>query len=313
MGAPTGTVLRFITGAPVGNCGVLRTGGSGGTFLKNLSCGGLNVGGGNSTVAEGPTPDNAETQFATSCTGETCTVSARTSAQTGSNNNCSNTGCAFGPYLPISNAGSSTCVRNTFSAPASGTLNTVTGSFTGAVPLTSTVYLTANATLPCPLCVGGTPGVANSGDCQNDTQWTSGVGPSPDAGADCTPVNATGDSHDCDPPAAVQLTPFPVNLDPITTETATDTGPSFCPMQATPGAFACGGSASALCPNGAAGAADYIEENGTPAGELSPGEHAATLASVFCIPDAGNFIINAAANLPGPGATSLPGTLELVP
>jgi hypothetical protein len=290
----------------------VRTGGAGGTLLKSLGCGGLNVGGGSSTVAEGPTPDNAETQFNVNCVGETCAVSARTAAETGSNTNCSDTGCGFGPYLPIANAGASTCVRNTFASPASGTLDTLVGSFAGAIPLTSTVYLTANATLPCPLCGGGTPGVAGSGLCQNATQWTSGVGPSPDAGAACTPVNASGASHDCDPPAEVQLIPFLVSLDPITTETAIETGPSFCPSQATPGAFGCGGTASALCPNGAAGAADYIDENGAAAGPLTPGPHAATLASVFCIPAAGNLVIDAAANLPGPGATSLPGTLELI-
>ena len=41
-----------------------------------------------------------------------------------------------------------------------------------------------------------------------------------------------------------------------------------------------------------------------------------TLASTFCIPSVGGtlgFLINGAANLPGPGATSLPGTLELLP
>jgi len=38
-----------------------------------------------------------------------------------------------------------------------------------------------------------------------------------------------------------------------------------------------------------------------------------TLASVFCIPDPGNFVIASAANLPGPGATSLPGTFTVLP
>jgi hypothetical protein len=239
-------------------------------------------------------------------------VSGRSAAATGSITNCSDTGCAFGPYLPIANAGSSTCVRNTFSSPATGTLDTLLGSFTGAFPLTSTVFLTANATLPCPHCVGGTPGVTNSGTCQSASQWSSGAGPSPDAGAACTPVNATGDSHDCDPPAAVALTPFAVNLDPITTGTAFRNGPSFCPAQANDGAFACNGTATALCPNGAAGMADYVDEVGSPAGPLGPGLNPATLASVFCIPAAGNFVIDAAANLPGPGATSLPGTFELL-
>ena len=63
-------------------------------------------------------------------------------------------------------------------------------------------------------------------------------------------------------------------------------------------------------------AIDYIEEVGAPAGALTPGTHPVTLASTFCIPSVGGslgFLINGAANLPGPGATSLPGTLQLLP
>ena len=270
-------------------------------------------------MAEGPTPDNAETQMTATCSGATCTVTARTAAQTGSIKNCSNTACAFGPYLPIANAGTSTCVRNTFASPASGTLNSTTGVFNGSFPLTSTVYLTANATSPCPLCLGGTPGVTNSGTC--DAAWTSGAGPSPDAGAACTPVNTTGDSHDCDPPAAVVLPAFPVNLTPITTGTAFffNAGGLFCPSQANSGAFGCAGSgaANAICPGGnVPPLIDYIDEIGTPTGPVLASPTATTLASTFCIPSVGGslgFLINGAANLPGPGATSLPGTFALVP
>jgi hypothetical protein len=314
-------ILRFVTGAAGGTCGAVRSGGAGGTVRKALTCGGLSVGAGASTVAEGPTPGNALTQMNAACVGGTCTISGRTAAQTGSSTNCSNTGCAFGPYLPIANAGTSTCVRNTFSSPASGTLDTSLGTFTGGFPLSSTVYLTANSTFPCPLCLGGTPGVTNSGMCQTAAQWQSGVGASPDAGNPCTPVNATGDSHDCDPPAAVVLPAFPVNLTPITTGTASDSDPGgiFCPGQTTSGAFGCAGSGTpnAICPGGnTPPLIDYIAESGSPAGSLTPGPHAATLASTFCIPSVGGglgFLINGAANLPGPGATSLPGTLDLLP
>ncbi|HWP65420.1 MAG TPA: hypothetical protein VNO26_05855 [Candidatus Limnocylindria bacterium] len=314
---PVPKVLSFRTGAPTGECGSVRSGGASGTVRKVLNCGGLNVGGGNSTVAEGPTPANAETQMNVDCTGSQCTVSGRSAAETGNAFNCSAIGCPFGPWLPIANAGASTCVRNTFSSPASGTLDTSTGSFTGAFPLTSAVFLTANAALPCPLCVGGTPGVEDSGTCQTD--WTSGAGPSPDAGNPCTPVNAEGNTHDCGPPAAVALTPFAVNLDPITTGTASfsDAGGLFCPAQTTGGAFGCSGAGSpnAICPGGnEAPVPDYIDEVGIDAGPLTVGQPAnATLASVFCIPDPGNFVIASAANLPGPGATSLPGTFTLLP
>jgi hypothetical protein len=51
---------------------------------------------------------------------------------------------------------------------------------------------------------------------------------------------------------------------------------------------------------------------GTPtAGALDTTAKAAVLASAFCIPQTGNAVIDYAANLPGPGATSLGGTLQL--
>jgi hypothetical protein len=315
---PTGTVLAFTTGEPAGPCGAVKSGGAGGTTRKVLNCGGLNVGGGASTVAEGPTPAGAQTLINVSGTGATLSLSGRTSAQTGSNRNCSDTGCIFGPYLPIANAGTSTCVQNTFASPASGTLDVTTGAVNGSFPLTSTVYLTANASDPCPRCLGGTPGVANSGTCQ--AGWTSGVGASPDEGDPCTPTDTAGDNYDCAPPAGAVLPSFPVNLTPITTSTASfsNAGGLFCPSQANSGAFGCAGSgsANAICPGGNnPPLIDYIEEVGSPAGLLSAGTHDVTLASTFCIPSVGGslgFLINGAANLPGPGATSLPGTLELL-
>jgi hypothetical protein len=253
--------------------------------------------------------------------GPVYSVSGRTAAQTGSNNNCSAVGCQFGPYLSISNAGTSTCVRNTFDAPASGTLDSATGDFDGSFPLDSEVFLTANGGSPCPACVGGTVGVTDSGTC--DSTWVAGTGnPYADSGAPCTPVNAAGDTYDCAPPVATALPSFPVDLTPITTGTASDSdaGGLFCPGQATTGAFGCAGDGSlpnAICPGGdTAPLIDYIEEIGTPSGPVTAVPAAGTLASTFCIPSVGGtlgFLINAAANLPGPGATSLPGTLAILP
>ena len=85
------------------------------------------------------------------------------------------------------------------------------------------------------------------------------------------------------------------------------------------GAFGCAGSgaANAICPGGnTPPVPDYIEEVGSEAGPVDATPSSATLASVFCIPSVGGSrgcLINGAANLPGPGATSLPGTLELLP
>lgn len=137
-------------------------------------------------------------------------------------------------------------------------------------------------------------------------------------GAGCTGINTDGDTYNC-LPSGVALTPFPVNLTPILTGTASDTDPSgtFCPGQdASPpglnGCFGCDGVADGgPCP-GDVGMCDYFEVRGTDAGLMSSGTHAARLASAFCIPATGNGLIDGAADLPGPGATTLPGTLQLL-
>jgi hypothetical protein len=100
-----------------------------------------------------------------------------------------------------------------------------------------------------------------------------------------------------------------------------DPGGIFCPGQTGSGAFGCdgglAGSTGAICPGGTVPPTiDYIEEIGSPAGTVTigGGTEPVTLASTFCIPSVGGalgFLINGAANLPGPGATSLPGTLEI--
>lgn len=307
---PAVEVLSFVTGAAGGTCGAVKSGGSGGTTDKALGCGGLNVGGGESTVAEGPTPGGAETQFKITGGPTNWTVSARTAADTGSNNNCSDTGCQFGPFLSISNAGTSTCVKNTFDSPASGAFNSSTGEFDGSVPLDSAVYLTGNSTDPCPRCIAGV--------CQ--IGWSSGTGTSPTEGDPCTATDGAGSTYDCEPNVASLLPSFPVDLTPISTgtESKSDGGGIFCPGQTGAGAFGCNGdgSPSPICPGDTAGPPDYIEEVGSPAGPVTigGGTEGATLASVFCIPSVGGslgFLINSAANLPGPGATSLPGTLEI--
>ena len=53
---------------------------------------------------------------------------------------------------------------------------------------------------------------------------------------------------------------------------------------------------------------------GAPAGSMiDGGSHASTLVSVFCVPPTFNAAIDAAADLPGPGAVSLPGHAQLLP
>jgi hypothetical protein len=187
-------------------------------------------------------------------------------------------------------------VLNTWAAPASGTVNLATGESSTSVPLNSNVFLTGNATAPCPRCQGGT--------CERG----------PNAGAACTTTNAFATSKDCQPDGT-NLGAISVDLTPLTTGTATKTEASgnLCPGQDASSNPAIGPKSGCF----GSDACRTIEERGTPAGALSPGTAAPVrLASVFCIPETGDpsgQIINLAAGLPGPGATSLPGTVTINP
>ena len=52
-------------------------------------------------------------------------------------------------------------------------------------------------------------------------------------------------------------------------------------------------------------------ESGLGIGSGAP--YAATLVSVFCIPPTYNSTVDASADLPGPGAVSLPGQAQFMP
>ena len=72
-------------------------------------------------------------------------------------------------------------------------------------------------------------------------------------------------------------------------------------LQRDPGAFGPAG-----------GGAHTITETGAPAGNLNDGlGHASTLVSIFCIRPTFNATVDAAGDLPGPGAVSLVGTAQL--
>ena len=76
---------------------------------------------------------------------------------------------------------------------------------------------------------------------------------------------------------------------------------NFCPGQTNTGGHMFGCFGSAACRT--------ITENGVASGAISTGTPAsATLAAVFCIGATGNGLVDASADLPGPGAVSLPGS-----
>jgi hypothetical protein len=82
-------------------------------------------------------------------------------------------------------------------------------------------------------------------------------------------------------------------------------GGVFCSGQNSGGAF---GSILSQPPNAA-----VIAVSGHKAGALTPGPHAARLASVFCVPATGHVLVDGAFGFPGPGAVSLPASFELLP
>jgi len=386
-GTPTPTRLSFTTGIGSGNCGTVQL--SNGSTSKNLACSGLYTGGGGNTVPlpySVPDMGNSLTGI-TNCACTALTLTNLTSADTGSNRNCTSVGCLFGPPLPIPNAAStptSVCVINVVATDASGTADCASGASHISLPLTSELYLNgdlfpnAPGIQVCPVCNkscnagtnmngpcnidGDCPG-GGAGSCAGGTACHGGT----NAGMACTPAdsatlgttNSFPTSQDCPPPTGNFIGGLPIAFDLVTgTKTVTAanntvsgqnnvfcgfcrdglTGPTgsgcfagdqggVCPtpqpsapipctpatqatdcpaaypdcVQKTGGAFGPGG-----------GGAHTITESGAPAGSMTDGApHASTLASIFCIQPTFNSTVDAAGDLPGPGAVTLSGTAQL--
>jgi len=294
------------------------------TFDLGSSC--LYIGGGSaSTVPPGATPAGASSYLdvgagnalvASNGTGKLdCTKGSSTTAKHCVNANapqptctsdadCGGTAgacqpvenCLFGPPLAIQNPAVpslATCVINVIATDASGTSDPTTGAASVDIPLVSRVYLTGNEAAPCPQCSGGT---CSAG---------------PNSGMPCTTNATTGNpatsntTHDCPPEEGSGLFngALSVDLNPLTTGSSSKTSSTgvFCSGQTHAGAF---GQVATRC----------IQETGSPAGNLTDGmPHAAREATVFCIPATSNGTVNIVADLPGPGATSLPGEAQIVP
>src|SRR5207247_6345834 len=124
---------------------------------------GLYTGGGSNSVPLPFTvPDMGSSLTGVSaCSGTTVTLTNLTSAQTGSNRNCTSVGYLFGPPLPIPNTNStptSVCVINTRATNASGTADCSSGVSRLNLPLQSEIFLDGDlfAAAPgiqvCPTC-----------------------------------------------------------------------------------------------------------------------------------------------------------------
>jgi hypothetical protein len=308
------------------------------------------------------------------------TLANLTSAQTGSNRNCTSVGCLFGPPLPIPNSGStptSVCVVNVVATNASGTGNCTTGTTHLNLPLTSQLYLDgdlfplAPGIQVCPVCNHTCSAGTNiNGPCNVDADCPGGGGGScaggnvchggPNDTNPCVPADSVvgtlsdfPTSHDCPPPVVNNIGGLPIAFDLVTgtksvtavNNTASGQNNVFCgycrdlnnlgtgcfsgdPNPACPvpssAVIACSSnagcnadypdcvqrSAGAFGPAG--GGARTITETGAPAGSLTDGAaHASTLASIFCIQPTFNATVDAAGDLPGPGAVTLSGNAQL--
>src|SRR5262249_51367694 len=210
--------------------------------------------------------------------------------------------------LPAPAGALTTCVQNTWSAPASGTVDRSDGSSTNSGPLFSDVYITGNNLQPCPRCysggshVVGSPSSPASGMCDRG----------PREGLACTSQNSVGLTNDC-PTGGMDATHpcgpnqgcidgqhaglITVNLSPLQTARVESQAAAgiFCLNQGNKGCF--------HEPN-----CTKFTETGQKAGPVMTGVPAdATLAATFCIPVTAAPLVNQTASLPGPGAISLPG------
>jgi hypothetical protein len=257
------------------------------------------------------------------------------------------------PIPNASSAGTSTCVINRVVTDASGNASCNDGSVALLnLPLSSDLYLTGDlldgsapnrpavaGIQPCPIC---TPG----GGCASGTCCKGGVRHDMDCSPDSSALGeAYPTTHDCPPPGAdTGIAPFIGSLPipfALTTGTSTKTstdlpaqpfvfcgfcGQQFAPIFQGPPAIAC--TSDAQCTTSpftkcrqrnpgafAQGPARTIIETGSAADAcISDGQpHDSTLVSVFCIPPAFNATVDAAADLPGPGAVALPGQAQFLP
>ena len=314
--------LDFTLATAGGVCGNIRDGTA--TVIRDLTCGGLNIGGGASIVPEGPTPDGSTSRFTLSCPDVTgvCTLGPTSTA--GADFDCTDTGCKFGTPLEVPNPMAmtlTTCVLNSWSAPASGTVNRTDGTSITNVPLISDIYITGNLGQPCPRCRSG--GMPVHGSPTSPATGTCDRGPR--AGQSCTSRNSVGLTNDCltggmdaTHPCGVggngpcidgsHTGPINVNLAPLTTGTVNNVtaAGSFCLNQQNVGCFGSPAVGSTGCHS--------ITETGVPAGPVDTGVPTdTTLAAIFCIAKTNNGLVDAAASLPGPGAISLPGTFVASP
>ena len=286
-----------------------------GAFLPNGSQNTLAVTATNGTMltlggAAGPPGNCSLGTLSTSHCAKTPATACTSNAQcTGIGDVClPDAQCFFSQPFPIPNPGNpalSTCVQNVVAQDESGTIDTATGAAALSVPLSSRVYLTGNLSSPCPkctntTCVAGHCSTSTGKACTTNADCVNTCNAGRNRGQACTPVGTLGTSLDCPPTDSQFVSPLGIPLS-VTTGPTTTTQPTgiFCTNQTHAGAFG-------------QSAARTIQVSGTPASNVGDGQvHNGVLAGVFCVPATGNASLDPAADLPGPGAVSINGTMQL--
>jgi hypothetical protein len=232
--------------------------------------------------------------------------------------------------VPVPNAGASVCLVLDVQTDAVGTA-TCNGDVDLDLPLRMNVFVNGDVftapdvpgVQPCPICVQQcVGGVSDQFPCTDDSDCVAGFcGAStncmggPNDGLACTPGSTDlGDSyrtsHDCPSDPLMEITPTGgIVLDlALTTGQVTANAVdlpfpgisrSFCgAAQATSGAFT-------------EFEATQVSLTGTPAPPSLGGD--SRLVTSFCVPATDSVIVNAAGDLPGPGAVMLLGEVSVSP
>jgi hypothetical protein len=333
--------LRFTSISPVGValCG-------GGTALTEptpaLACGTLYVGGG-SPKSRAVIVQGVDAVFdAWACSGDTVFLTGSKKGATGGSGACTGVGCPLGAPAPAPdpNSAASTCTVLEVAGDPVGLMSCRTGDGGVSIPLKAHVYVTGDVlprvagVQPCPVCTGPAGrqtckgGARNGKRCHQTVIPTDGTQPT---------------SQDCPPDRRQYAGTFEVPLVLDTqTQTATAVAVStetrgqqvfcgFCRDADGKGNFQGSRPAHArpcqsngdcaqpyeACDQRSGGAfrrtdATSASAKGAAGGTIQDGEpHPAMLASVVCVPPSFDDGLDAAFDLPGPAAVSLPGMLQL--
>jgi hypothetical protein len=223
---PTMYIYKNLAPVPDSVCGTTDGLGPvlGNEDSTKLSCMGLYFGGGSGDAPQpSMAPDEAHFKFnvshcygsdvtfthttpaevtARDCTaGKTCTGGPKDGEPCVRDRDCDNypcdVQCYFASYLPLTNLllpSLGTCVGLEISEDSQGAVDCGTGESFSRIPLDAVIHLPLLDQSPstpghqsCPICVGGTLNVADSGTCEGG----------PNSSLPCMPMTTTYDVHDC--------------------------------------------------------------------------------------------------------------------